>query len=48
MVEYRIDEYEAEILPFIEKSGIPVATYIKKAIEEKIAKDGKTDNPPNQ
>lgn len=33
------DEYETEIKPFIDKSGMPTATFIKTAIKEKIARD---------
>ena len=33
------DEYEAEIKPYIDRSGMPVATFIKAAIKEKIARD---------
>lgn len=33
------DEYEKNIQPAIEKSGLPVATFIKRAIEEKINRD---------
>lgn len=38
-VRYKRDEYEKEILPAIEKSGLPVATYIKQAVAEKIMSD---------
>ena len=38
-VRYKKDEYLLEILPTIKKSGLPVATYIKLAIAEKIASD---------
>ena len=38
-VRYKKDEYLLEILPTIKKSGLPVATYIKLAIKEKIAAD---------
>ena len=38
-VRYKKDEYEQEILPAIEKSGLPVATYIKQAVSEKIMSD---------
>ena len=36
---YKNDEYENTILPAIKRSGLPVATYIKRAISEKIAAD---------
>ncbi len=35
-LSYKIDEYELEILPAIKESGLPVATFIKQAIMEKI------------
>ena len=35
-LSYRIDEYELEILPAIKESGLPVATFIKQAVIEKI------------
>ena len=38
-VRYKKDEYLLEILPTIKRSGLPVATYIKLAIAEKIASD---------
>ena len=38
-VRYKKGEYEQKILPAIEKSGLPVATYIKQAVSEKIMSD---------
>ncbi len=38
-VRYKKDKYEQEILPAIVKSGLPVATYIKQAVSEKIMSD---------
>ena len=38
-VRYKKDEYEKEILPAIEQSGLPIATYIKQAVYEKIKAD---------
>ena len=38
-LSYVKDEFEIEILPVIKRSGLPVATYIKKAIEAKIIED---------
>lgn len=38
-VRYKKDEYLFEVLPAIKRSGLPVATYIKLAIAEKIAAD---------
>lgn len=35
-IRYKKDEYEKMILPFIKESGLPVATYFKKAVLEKI------------
>ncbi len=35
-VRYKKDEYENDILPVIEQSGLPVATFIKQAVSEKI------------
>ena len=33
------DDYESRIQPAIEKSGLPTATFIKQAIDEKIERD---------
>ncbi|MBR5406405.1 MAG: nucleotidyltransferase domain-containing protein [Lachnospiraceae bacterium] len=41
-VRYKKTDYEQDILPVIEKSGLPVATYIKKAVSEKIELDKKS------
>lgn len=38
-VRYQRDEYEQHIRPAIEKSGLPTATFIRQAIEEKIDRD---------
>lgn len=38
-IRYKKDEYTNKILPAIEKSGLPVATYIKQAVAEKIMND---------
>ena len=35
-VRYKKDEYENDILPVIEQTGLPVATFIKQAVSEKI------------
>ena len=35
-ISYKIDEYELDILPAIQRTGLPVATFIKEAIREKI------------
>lgn len=37
---YKQEEYESRIQPAIEKSGLPTATFIKQAIDEKIERDG--------
>lgn len=41
IINFRIpkDKYEQEIEPYIEKSGIPTATFIKAATREKIERD---------
>ncbi len=36
-------DYEQFIQPAIERSGMPVATFIKQAIDEKIKRDGLLD-----
>ena len=33
-------DFEERIKPAIDRSGLPVQTFIKKAIEEKIERDG--------
>lgn len=38
-IRYTKEEFEQRIEPAVEKSGIPVATFIKEAIEEKIERD---------
>ena len=38
-VRFKKDEYENTILPAIKKTGLPIATFIKKAIYEKIKRD---------
>lgn len=39
-IKYKKEEYADRILPAIEKSGMPAATFIKKAVDEKIERDG--------
>ena len=34
------EDYESRVEPAIKRSGLPVATFIKKAIDEKIERDG--------
>ncbi len=41
-VRYKKTDYEQDILPVIEKSGLPVATYIKQAVSEKVESDSKS------
>lgn len=38
-ISYKRDFYEEQILPAIKKSGLPVAAFVKMAIEEKIQRD---------
>ena len=40
-VNYRKEDYERDIKPYIEKSGLPAATFIKQAVAEKIERDKK-------
>lgn len=37
------NKYEQDISPYIKKSGMPTATFIKAAIYEKIARDENKD-----
>lgn len=39
-LSYKKDDFEQRIQPAIQKSGKPVATFIKEAVEEKLQKDG--------
>lgn len=38
-IKYKTEIYEERILPAIEKSGLSVASFIKKAVDEKIERD---------
>lgn len=38
-VRFRKDDYDNRILPAIKKSGKPISTYIKDAVDEKIQRD---------
>ena len=38
-IRYRKVEFDERIQPAIKKSGLPTATFIKDAIEEKIERD---------
>ena len=40
---YKQEEYDQRIRPAIERSGLPTATFIKQAIDEKIDRDGLSD-----
>lgn len=40
MIKYKNEDYESRIQPAIEKSGLPTATFIKQAVDEKIERDG--------
>lgn len=42
-IKYKKEEFEERILPAIAASGLPIATYFKKAVEEKIERDQKKD-----
>lgn len=39
-IKYKKEDYENMIAPAIDKSGLPMATFIKQAIAEKIKRDG--------
>lgn len=39
-IRFRKDDFESRISPAIKKSGLPIATFIKQAVDEKIARDG--------
>lgn len=41
-IRYRMTDFNEKIAPAIKKSGLPMATYIKQAIDEKIDKDNKS------
>lgn len=40
VVKYKNEEFESRIRPAVEKSGMPMATFIKQAVNEKILRDG--------
>ena len=42
-IRFKKDDYDTRIEPAIKKSGVPTATFIKAAIDEKIARDGLSD-----
>lgn len=42
VVKYKKEEFDQDVKPAIEKSGLPTATFIKQAIAEKIKRDGLT------
>ena len=39
-IRIKKDDYEQRIQPAIKKSGLPMATFIKRAMDEKIDRDG--------
>ncbi len=39
-LRFKKDDYDERIGPAIKKSGLPTATFIKDAIDEKIVRDG--------
>ncbi len=45
-VKWKKTEYAEHIEPAIKKSGLPVSTYIKRAVEEKISNDAHSPAPP--
>lgn len=38
-LRFTMREFDTNILPYIEESGLPIATFIKNAIKEKIERD---------
>lgn len=38
-ISYKTEEFNAEVLPYIRKSGSKVATFFKDAVKEKIQRD---------
>ena len=42
-IKYKKEEYDQRIRPAIERSGLPTATFIKQAVDEKIDRDGLSD-----
>ena len=50
MIRYMNTVFENEIMPFVEKSGMKLATFIKQAIKEKIERDnpGVTISSPTE
>lgn len=40
VIRYKEDEFEHEICPAIRKSNMKTATFIKRAVREKIERDG--------
>ena len=39
-VRYKKDHFDERIKPAIERSGMPLATFVKTAVDEKIKRDG--------
>lgn len=42
-LRFKKEDYETRIEPAAKESGLPVATFIKKAIDEKIEREGYYD-----
>ena len=38
-IRYKQDEFDSDILPAINASGLPMTTFIKQAVAEKIERD---------
>ena len=43
LIKFKKDDFEERIAPAIKKSGLPIVTYIKTAINEKIERDNTND-----
>ena len=46
LIKFRKDDFTNRIEPAIKESGLPIVTYIKKAINEKIDRDGSNHSKP--
>ncbi len=40
VIRWKKEDYDNRIRPGIERSGLPMATFIKQAVEEKLVRDG--------
>ncbi len=52
-LKWKKDDFEQRIEPIIKASGLPIATFIKEAVEEKIKRETEsightTGNPPSE